>query len=285
MKLKKLDKRIPFMIILFVIVIGFSIFLALSLRPKIQGEVVESGESFIGNRFVTKVIDGDTVIIGGESVRLLGIDADESGYPCYYEAKKRIEDLILNKEVFLEEDQEDKDQYGRYLRYIFLNGKNINLQLVKEGFAVARFSSQNIKYKEEILDSERHARESKIGCKWEQKEIEEEVIEQVEEQEGSSIEIVGACNAGNYIGKEKIVEGKIIDTYKYKATSIFLNFEKPYPNPCFTAVIWSSDWYKFPENAEDYYYGKTVRIRGEIIEYKGRPEIILKDMSQIWIIK
>ena len=59
---------------------------------------------FVGNKTVTKVIDGDTVIAEGESIRLLGIDADEKGYPCYSAAKMRIEELVLGKEVYLESD-------------------------------------------------------------------------------------------------------------------------------------------------------------------------------------
>lgn len=247
-----------------------------------HGKVIEDS-SFIGKKFVTKVLDGDTVIIGGASVRLLGIDADEPGYSCYAEAKKRIEELILNKEITLERDQEDKDQYQRYLRYIFLNGKNINLQLVKEGLAVARFFPENVKYKEDILNAEREAREFKRGCKWGEQKSDDGFEEPWPTP--NSGDVIGACNAGNYVGEEKIVEGKIVDTYKYKATSVFLNLEKPYPNSCFTAVIWSSDWDKFPENPEDYYNGKTVRITGKIIEYKGTLEIILKDMSQIEVIR
>lgn len=96
---------------------------------------------------------------------------------------------------------------------------------------------------------------------------------------------INACNACNYIGQEITIQGKIVDTFKYKNISIFLNFEKPYPNSCFTALIWSLDWNKFPKDPEDYYYGKIVRITGEVIEYEGAPEIILKDMSQIEIVR
>ena len=72
-------------------------------------------------KLATKVIDGDTFLIeGGYSVRVLGIDADERGYPCYDVAKTSLEELILNKEVRLERGPEDKDQWCRYLRYIFL---------------------------------------------------------------------------------------------------------------------------------------------------------------------
>ncbi|CAD7767192.1 MAG: hypothetical protein DNFNHJIP_00599 [Candidatus Argoarchaeum ethanivorans] len=39
----------------------------------------------------------------------------------------------------------------------------------------------------------------------------------------------------------------------------------------------------FPENPQDYYEGKTVRVSGEIEDYEGTPEIILEDSSQIEI--
>lgn len=137
--------------------------------------MLAGGIYFIGNQntgvkfaegFVTKVIDGDTIVIEGDSVRLLGIDADEKGYPCYKPAKQRLEELVLNKTVYLEPDKQDKDKYGRYLRYVFVGKENINLRLVKEGLAIAYFSKENVKYREEIVSAEKQARENKIGCKW-----------------------------------------------------------------------------------------------------------------------
>lgn len=119
------------------------------------------------NTIVTKVIDGDTVIAeGGYHVRLLGIDADEKDYPCYDAAKKHLEDLVLSKQVRLEKDVTDVDQYQRCLRFIFSGQENINLQLVKEGLAVARFYQPDVKYKHEIQEAEKQAIENKIGCKW-----------------------------------------------------------------------------------------------------------------------
>lgn len=116
---------------------------------------------------VTKVIDGDTVIVeGGAHIRLLGIDADEKGYPCYDGAKQRLENLVLNKEITLEKDTTDVDQYGRCLRTIFLQDKNIDLQLVKEGLVVARFYEPDIKHKEEIALAEAEAIKNNTGCKW-----------------------------------------------------------------------------------------------------------------------
>jgi len=129
--------------------------------------VEKSQETVEGLKLVTKIIDGDTVVVeGGNHVRLLGMDADERGDPCYTPAKERLEELVLNKEVYLERDVEDQDQYKRYLRYLILDDKNINLMLVQEGLAIARFSPENVKYKKEITAAEKEAIENKIGCKW-----------------------------------------------------------------------------------------------------------------------
>ncbi len=118
-------------------------------------------------RLVTKVIDGDTFLIeGGYSVRILGFDADERGYPCYGEATKRMEKLALNKKVRLEKGPTDKDQWCRYLRYAFIGEDNIGIVMVKEGLAVSRTSSEGGLYQEEFSESEKDARADKIGCKW-----------------------------------------------------------------------------------------------------------------------
>jgi len=261
-------------------------------------------------KLATKIIDGDTFLIeGGYSVRILGIDADERDHPCYEAAKNRLEELILNKEVKLEKGVEDKDQWCRYLRYVFLpafasaydkssaakeasadkDDKNISLELVKEGLAVARFSPEDVKYRQEITTAEQQAKENKIGCKWSPENLITESEEAVKFQwenlttELTGLKVVDACQAGNYYGKEMIVEGKIVGAYRSKTNTIFLNFEKSYPNQCFTSVIFSSDQYKFVDSPEKYYANKTVRIKGEIKEYQGKPEVILKNPSQIEI--
>ncbi|KKM72501.1 hypothetical protein LCGC14_1419860, partial [marine sediment metagenome] len=48
--------------------------------------------------------------------------------------------------------------------------------------------------------------------------------------------------------------------------------------------IFADDFKKFPEPPEEYYLNKTVRTRGLIKEYKGRPEIVITDPSQIEIV-
>ena len=236
---------------------------------------------------VTKIIDGDTVVVeGGYHVRLLGIDADEKGYPCYEPAKTRLEELVLSKEVRLEKDVTDVDQYNRCLRYIFFNGQNINLQLIEEGEAICRFYEPDTKYRGECTALEKEAIENKIGCKWGGVTTPLPTpLVQFEKltSEKTGLEVVFACNAGNYYGKEMIIEGKVADAYRSKTNTVFLNFEKAYPNHCFTGVIFSSNLYKFVQNPEDYYLNKTVRIMGEVKEYQGKPEIILETPNQIEI--
>lgn len=85
-----------------------------------------------------------------------------------------------------------------------------------------------------------------------------------------------------YYGKDVIVEGVIVNTYN-SGRACFLNFHQDYKK-YLTVVIFASDFHKFPPNPEDYYYMKRVRIRGIIKEYQGKPEIILKDPSQIEVI-
>jgi len=221
-------------------------------------------------------------------VRILGIDADERGHPCYREAKERLEELILNKEVKLERGKEDKDQWCRYLRYIFLDDQNISLGLVKEGLAIARFSPEDTRYREEITEAEKEAGENRAGCKWGEVKIEEKTPERGGKHswekltpELTGLEVVGACQAGKYLGKEVIVEGRVADAHRSKTNTVFLNFEKAYPSQCFTAVIFSSAQYKFVEHPEDFYLGKTIRVRGKVKEYEGRAEIILDSPSRI----
>jgi micrococcal nuclease len=177
--------RIFLAIIISAVIIGGFLYLAgknlntavapknLSPQAQIQIKNISSSQSSsvvscgaAENTIVTKVIDGDTVVVeGGYHVRLIGMDADETGYPCFTPAKNRLEELVLGKMVRLEKDKTDMDQYGRCLRYIFVNGENIDVQLAKEGLAVARFYN-DVKYKPEIVQAEKDAQENKTGCKW-----------------------------------------------------------------------------------------------------------------------
>src|SRR3989344_2355810 len=84
---------------------------------------------------VINVVDGDTLDLNNsERVRLSGINTPETG-ECYYdEAKDELENLILNKEVYLEKDISDRDKYDRLLRYIYINDLLVNSYLIQNGY-------------------------------------------------------------------------------------------------------------------------------------------------------
>lgn len=243
-------------------------------------------------KIVTKIIDGDTFLIeGGHSVRVLGIDADERGGTCYQEAKDYLENLIYKREVRLVQGREDKDRWCRYLRYVFLNEKNVGLTLVEAGLAVARANGIERELQQELAQAEKKARKENRGCHWRKYPPTPEQTSNTQDPvsfnweklttDQTNLEIINACNAGSYLDKRVIAEGKIVDTYRSQTNTVFLNFGRAFPNNCFTAVIFKNDQAQFPSKPENTYLGETVRIQGTVKEYQGKPEIILEDPNQI----
>ncbi len=113
---------------------------------------------------VIHVIDGDTIeIAGGYHVRYIGIDAPEKGEPFYGEATTANRNLVEGKKVYLEGDVEDKDEYGRLLRYVWLDNTMVNAELVKLGYAYSYSYPPNTKYQQYFLQLEKKAREQKLG--------------------------------------------------------------------------------------------------------------------------
>jgi DNA/RNA endonuclease YhcR with UshA esterase domain len=88
--------------------------------------------------------------------------------------------------------------------------------------------------------------------------------------------------ADKYYGQTVTVTGKIVATHN-SGKACFLNFHQNYTK-YFSAVIFASDFSKFPPNPENYYLNKDVKVTGLVREYQGKPEIILKEPSQIAIV-
>ncbi len=112
---------------------------------------------------VTRVIDGDTIEVeGGERVRYIGIDTPESG--CLAdEATEKNKELVEGKEVRLEKDVSETDQYHRLLRYVYVDNLFVNDYLVRQGYAQTATYPPDVKYQELFREAEQEARENDRG--------------------------------------------------------------------------------------------------------------------------
>jgi len=120
---------------------------------------------------VSSVLDGDTIkLSSGENVRLIGINAPESGYPCSSEATNKLKEFVLGEQVSLEQDIDDSDQYGRLLRYVYVGNTFVNMELVRLGLAHKYEYSSNTKYSAQFEQAENEAKQNE-GCLWKSEEI------------------------------------------------------------------------------------------------------------------
>lgn len=93
---------------------------------------------------VVRVVDGDTVNLGnGESARLVGIDTPEQGECGYDAATANLVRLVQGKRVTLGESDEDRDRYGRLLRYVDIGKVDSGLRQIEAGYAIARYDSRD----------------------------------------------------------------------------------------------------------------------------------------------
>ena len=118
---------------------------------------------------VSFVVDGDTFVLeDGRKVRLIGIDTPEYGQDYFQEAKQKTFDLVFGKKVLLEKDTSEYDTYGRILRYVYVDGVFVNLELVKGGYARALTIPPDVKYADLFTSAEYGARLGKRGI-WKDK--------------------------------------------------------------------------------------------------------------------
>lgn len=111
--------------------------------------------------------DGDTVQSGKVWVRLVQVNTPEKG-ECYYEEAKRYTEkfLKLNGKLILTGDErlDSFDQYGRRLGYLTKGNRNLNLELIKYGYAKPYFyNGVRGKYAQQIDNYARQAKTKRLG--------------------------------------------------------------------------------------------------------------------------
>ncbi len=153
------------------------------------GEKGSNGQNSGGEyATVERITDGDTfsVTFNGrkEKIRLIGIDTPESRknkqsekqsdkenidqetiIAMGKEAKKFISSLIKKGDrVKLEFDAQERDRYGRFLCYVYLeDGRMLNEVIIREGYAYPMTIAPNVKYEDKFREAFVYARENNKG--------------------------------------------------------------------------------------------------------------------------
>ncbi len=100
-----------------------------------------TGESVEPSRFT--VVDGDSLLLDEEKIRILGIDAPEcpsdhfsgSQEPHATQAKEFLQRMIASAKSACIVRLDAKDNFQRTLAYVFLDERNVSAELVREGLA------------------------------------------------------------------------------------------------------------------------------------------------------
>lgn len=126
---------------------------------------------------VTRVVDGDTIhvdINGTDfTLRYIGMDApetvnpDEPIEPGGPEASAANKNLVDGKQVYLEKDVSETDQYGRLLRYVWIRNfagwVMIDQQLVLEGWARSKAYPPDTRYQAYFDAAQASAQQAGLG--------------------------------------------------------------------------------------------------------------------------
>ena len=114
---------------------------------------------------VLRVIDGDTIEVEiddvNHTVRLLGINTPEKSRPYYQEAKDFLA-KVEGKEILILRDWEDEDKYNRKLRYILYDNRNLNIESVEKGLAMA-YMQEGLRYEKNLIAAQESAMSAKLN--------------------------------------------------------------------------------------------------------------------------
>ncbi|MBA2564124.1 MAG: thermonuclease family protein [Gemmatimonadetes bacterium] len=263
---------------------------------------------------VKRVIDGDTIEVDpGGKVRLIGVDAAELGDSrdivdsLGREATDYTRRALLGRKVRLDFDFDRRDDHGRLLAYAYLpDGTLFNEKIVEDGYAQA-LTRYPFRHLDEFVSAQRQARSARRGL-WKDgaasgsigktrsterssgpKEVARSSDPKVarssraeEAGRASGAEeatVVRDVDAADHVGETVTVQGLVADVHTSRRGNTFLNFGSPYPDHTFSALVPEAALPLFPNLAS--WAGRDVRITGGVQLYRGKPQIILEDSSQL----
>jgi DNA/RNA endonuclease YhcR with UshA esterase domain len=92
---------------------------------------------------------------------------------------------------------------------------------------------------------------------------------------------IGGAQAAAQIGKQVTVTG-VVAQVSFRPSLVFLNFDKPYPNSTFTVIVRNSKTNAFDDLSA--LKGKSVAVKGKVIDYNGKAEMELTAKSQLKVL-
>jgi DNA/RNA endonuclease YhcR with UshA esterase domain len=93
---------------------------------------------------------------------------------------------------------------------------------------------------------------------------------------------IPASEAQKHTNAMAVVTGTVVEVNR-TPRMIYLNFDKPFPNQPFAAVVFQDKTNLFPKVEQ--LKGKIVQVTGQIIAYRNRPEIKLEGTNQLKVIE
>jgi endonuclease YncB( thermonuclease family) len=132
-------------------------------------DLPQSERPAAGTGVVARVNDGDTLTLeDGAKIRLVQVDAPELGADCFgRDARDALASLVPpGARVRLVRDPalDDRDTYGRLLRYVVAGDTDVNVELVLRGAASPYFfRNERGMHAEELLDAVDEARDGRRG--------------------------------------------------------------------------------------------------------------------------
>jgi micrococcal nuclease len=126
---------------------------------------------------VIRTVDGDTIVVEEagkkEYVRLLGVNTPETHKPrwpverCGPEAEQFTRGVLpRDTHVMLVVAGDKLDKYGRTLAYVQAGDMDLNLELIKRGYAHAQSYGHEHPRRLEFEAAEREAKAAHAGCLW-----------------------------------------------------------------------------------------------------------------------
>ncbi|MSU58102.1 MAG: hypothetical protein EXS35_07975 [Pedosphaera sp.] len=89
------------------------------------------------------------------------------------------------------------------------------------------------------------------------------------------------AEAATLVGKNAKLVGKVSGV-KQTDTITHINFDKPFPNQTFTAVLFAKNAGSFTNL--DKLVGKTVQISGKVEDYNGKPQVVILSTNQLTVL-